>query len=155
MEADGREALGRSRGGLTTKVHLLSDDRSRPLVWQTLPSQRGDSPMLTSVPEDLRIRWLGPGRSRRRPDRVRGDKAYSSRDNRAQLRRQGIKATIAQPDDQRANRKRRGRAGGRLPAFDKDQYHRRGAVERCVSKWKQFRAVAGRYDKRDYIFTGP
>ncbi|MFF3272516.1 transposase [Streptomyces chrestomyceticus] len=140
---------------MTTKVHLLSDDRSRPLVWQTLPSQRGDSPMLTPVLEDLRIRGLGPGRSRRRPDRVRGDKAYSSRDNRAQLRRQGIKATIAQPDDQWANRKRRGRAAGRLPAFSKDQYRRRSAVERCVSKWKQFRAVAGRYDKRDYIFTGP
>ncbi len=52
----------------------------------------------------------------------------SSRDNRAQLRRQGIKATIAQPDDQRANRKRRGRAGGRLPAFGKDQYRRHTAI---------------------------
>ncbi|MER6695189.1 hypothetical protein ABT329_40965, partial [Streptomyces minutiscleroticus] len=39
------------------------------------------------------------------------------------------------------------------PAFDKARYRRRSAVERCVSKWKRFRAVASRYDKRDYIFN--
>jgi transposase len=154
VEADGREALGRSRGGLTSKVHLLSDDRARPLTWQTSPGQRGDSPMFVPVLEGLRIRRRGPGRPRSRPDRVRGDKAYSSRDNRAYLHRRGIKATIAQPGDQRAKRRRKGRAGGRPPAFDKTQYRRRSAVERCVNKWKQFRAVATRYDKRDYIFNG-
>ncbi|UJB46410.1 IS5 family transposase [Streptomyces sp. A1-5] len=150
----GREALGRSRGGLTCKVHLLADDRARPLTWQTSPGQRGDSPMFIPVLEGLRIRRRGPGRPRSRPDRVRGDKAYSSYDNRAYLRRRGIKATIAQPEDQRANRQRKGQAGGRPPAFDKTQYRRRSAVERCVSKWKQHRAVASRYDKRDYIFNG-
>ncbi|MGV9452671.1 IS5 family transposase [Streptomyces sp. NPDC003635] len=154
VEADGRETLGRSRGGLTSKVHLVSDDRARPLTWQTSPGQRGDSPMFVAVLEGLRIRRRGPGRPRCRPDRVRGDKAYSSRDNRAYLRRRGIKATIAQPDDQRDRRRRKGRLGGRPPAFDKAQYRRRSAVERCVSKWKQFRAVATRYDKRDYIFNG-
>jgi hypothetical protein len=45
-------------------------------------------------------------------------------------------------------------AGGRPPAFDTAQYRRRNAVERCVNKWKQFRAAASRYDKRDYIFNG-
>ncbi|WP_078970943.1 transposase [Streptomyces chattanoogensis] len=98
--------------------------------------------MFIPVLECLRIRRHGPGRPRSRPDRVRGDKAYSSYDNRACLRRRGIKATIAQPDDQRAKRRRKVRAGGRPPAFDKSQYRRRSAVERCVSKWKQYRAVA-------------
>ncbi|WP_406510733.1 IS5 family transposase [Streptomyces sp. NBC_00212] len=154
VDTDGREALGRSRGGLTCKVHLLADDRARPLVWLTSPGQRGDNPMLVPVLEKLRIGRRGPGRPRSRPDRLRGDKAYSSRDTRAYLRRRHIKATIAQPDDQREHRRRRGRAGGRPPAFDKAQYRRRSAAERCVSKWKQFRAVASRYDKRDYIFNG-
>ncbi|MGW2634261.1 IS5 family transposase [Streptomyces chattanoogensis] len=154
MEADGREALGRSRGGLASKIHLLADDRARPLTWRTSPGQRGDSPMFVPVLEGLRIRRHGRGRPRSRPDRVRGDKAYSSYDNRAYLRRRGIKATIAQPDDQRAKHRRKGRAGGRPPAFDKSRYRRRSAVERCVSKWKQYRAVASRYDKRDYIFNG-
>ncbi|SED14364.1 IS5 family transposase [Streptomyces melanosporofaciens] len=127
---------------------------ARPLHWLTSPGQRGDSPMFAAVLNGLRIQHRGPGRPRSRPDRVRGDKAYSSRDNRDYLRRRGIKATIAQPDDQRVHRKRRGRSGGRPPAFDKAQYRRRNAVERCVNKWKQFRAVATRYDKRDYIFNG-
>ncbi|MGW7210038.1 IS5 family transposase [Streptomyces sp. NPDC054837] len=154
VEADGREALGRSRGGLTSKVHLLADDRARPLTWQTSPGQRGDNPMLVPVLESLRIGRRGPGRPRTRPDRLRGDKAYSSRDTRAYLQRRHIKATIAQPGDQRARRRRRGQAGGRPPSFDKNQYRRRSAAERCISKWKQFRAVASRYDKRDYIFNG-
>nr|WP_110944908.1 IS5 family transposase [Streptomyces niger] len=154
VEADGREALGRSRGGLTTKIHLLSDDRARPLNWRTTSGQRGDSPMLIPLLTGLRIGREGPGRPRCRPDRLRGDKAYSSRDNRAYLRGRGIKATIAEPEDQRAHRRRRGAAGGRPPAFDRDQYRRRNAVERCVSKWKQFRAVATRFDKRDYLFNG-
>lgn len=110
--------------------------------------------MFAPVLDGLRIRRRGPGRPRSRPDRVRGERAYSSRDNLAYLLRRGIKATIAQPDDQRLHRKRRGRAGGRPPAFDKAQYRRRNAVERCVNKWEQFRAVATRYDKRDYIFNG-
>jgi transposase len=154
VEADGREALGRSRGGLTSKIHLLADDRARQLTWQTTPGQRGDSPMFVPVLEGLRIGRRGRGRPRTRPGRLRGDKAYSSGGNRAYLRRRHIKATIAQPDDQRASRQRRGPAGGRPPAFDKAQYRRRSAAERCVNKWKQYRAVATRYDKRDYIFNG-
>jgi hypothetical protein len=113
VDPDGREALGRSRGGLTSKIHLLADDRARPLTWRTSPGQRGDSPMFVPVLDGLRIRRRGPGRPRNRPDRVRGDKAYSSRDNRCYLGRRRIKATIAQPDDQRAARRRRGSAGGR------------------------------------------
>ncbi|WP_348541519.1 transposase [Streptomyces sp. SAI-133] len=118
-------------------------------------SRRGDSPMFIPVLDGLWIPRRGPGRPRRRPDRVRGDKAYSSRDNRAHLRPRGVKATIAQPpDDRRSKRRRRGPAGGHPTVFDKAQHGRRSAVERCATKWKQFRAVATRYDKRDYIFNG-
>ncbi len=111
--------------------------------------------MLVPVLESLHVRWRGPGRPRRRPDCLRGDKGYSSRDNRAYLRRRGIKAAIAERDDQRDKRRRRGLGGGRPPAFGRAQYRRRNAVERCVSKWKQFRAVATRFDKRGYVFHGP
>ena len=110
--------------------------------------------MFAPVLEGLRIGRRGPGHPRTRPDRLRGDKAYSSAANRAYLRRRHIKATIAQPGDQRASRQRRGAAGGRPPGFDKAWYRRRNAAERCAGKWKQHRAVATRYDKRDYIFTG-
>lgn len=154
MEHDGREALGRSRGGLTSKIHLMSDDRCRPLVMLTSAGQRGDSPMFVPVMLGLRIPRNGPGRPRTRPHRVRADKAYSSRANRLHLRKRRIKATIAQPRDQAANRRSRGRDGGRPPDFDRDQYRHRNTAERCINKLKQFRAVATRYDKRDYVFKG-
>jgi Transposase DDE domain len=73
---------------------LVADDRARQLTWQTTPGQRGDSPMFVPVLEGLRIGRRGPGRPRTRPGRLRGDKAYSSRGNRAYLRRRHIKATI-------------------------------------------------------------
>jgi len=40
----GREAIGRSRGGLTTKIHLAADLRCRPIARLTSPGQHGDSP---------------------------------------------------------------------------------------------------------------
>lgn len=94
------------------------------------------------------------GRPRTRPDRVLGDKAYSSRANRDHLRRRKIKATIAQPKDQRENRRRKGSAGGRPPVFDREAYRGRNTVERCINLLKQNRAVATRYDKRATIFDG-
>lgn len=139
---------------MTCKIHLLADDRCRPLVWLTSPGQRGDSPMFIPLMQALNLARTGRGRPRTRPDRARGDKAYSSRANRAYLRKRHIKATIAEPDDQRAHRLRRGQDGGRPPSFDRAQYRLRNTVERCVGKLKQHRAVATRYDKRDYIFHG-
>ncbi|MFI2318371.1 hypothetical protein [Streptomyces sp. CB00072] len=65
---------------------------------------------------------------------VLADKAYSSRAIRAHLRRRGIRAVIPQPSDQAANRKRRGRLGGRPPAFDREAYKQRNTVERCIQQ---------------------
>ena len=80
------------------------------------------------------------------------DKAYSSAANRAYLRKRGITAVIPVKEDQKKHRRNRGRAGGRPPAFDARRYKERNTVERCFSKLKQFRAVATRYDKRDYMY---
>lgn len=83
-----------------------------------------------------------------------GDKAYSSRRNRRYLRRRRLKHTIPEPRDQRANRQRRGSAGGRPAGFDRDRYRRRNEVERTINRLKNFRAVATCYDKRAYVFHG-
>ncbi|WP_115787442.1 transposase [Arthrobacter silvisoli] len=63
--------------------------------------------------------------------------AHSSKAIRTHLRERGIVAVIPQPSDQIGHRKRRGSAGGRSPAFDKDDYKGRSAVERNFNLIKQ------------------
>jgi transposase len=150
----GREGLGRSRGGLTTKIHLVADRRCRPITRLTSPGQHGDSPRFIPLMDSIRILRRGRGRPRKRPARAMGDKAYSSKGNRAYLHRHGIQAVIPVKEDQKANRLKRGSAGGRPPNFDAEWYKERNTVERCFNKLRQFRAVAMRFDKRERIYQG-
>jgi len=147
-----REALGRSRGGLTSKIHLLADCGCRPLARVTSAGQRHDSLAFRLLMGRLAIARRGPGRPRTRPGRVLGDKAYSSAAIRAHLRRRKIKATIPEPADQVKNRLRRGSRGGRPPAFDAAAYKQRNVVERCFNQLKQWRDLATRYAKRAVIY---
>jgi transposase len=111
-------AVGRSRGGLSTKIHQVCDGHGRPLVILLGPGQGSDSRMFPNLLDALRVHCHGPVRPRTTPDAVLADKAYSSRGHRALLRNRGITAVIAEPSDQKANRERRGAKGGRPPAFD-------------------------------------
>ncbi|MFF0690777.1 IS5 family transposase [Streptomyces albogriseolus] len=77
------EAIGRSRGGLTTKIHLASDGSRRPLSVLITPGQWGDAPQLITVLDRICVPRPAGGRPRMRPDHVCGDKAYSSHRNHA------------------------------------------------------------------------
>lgn len=140
-------ALGRSRGGWTTKVHAAVDQRCGVLSLVTTAGQVADCPMMVPVLEAIRVARPGPGRPRTRPQRVLADKAYSSRANRAWLRSHHVRAIIPVKADQAAHRRRRGRAEGQTTGLRPQAYKDRNAVERAFSHLKHHRAFATRYDK--------
>ncbi|NDK30174.1 transposase, partial [Streptomyces sp. TR1341] len=67
-------ALGWSRGGLTSKIHLACDGRGRPLAFVVTGGNINDCTRFITVMEAIRVPRLGPGRPRIRPDHVLGDK---------------------------------------------------------------------------------
>ncbi|MEU1536147.1 IS5 family transposase [Streptomyces fagopyri] len=140
-------ALGCSRGRLSTKVHLASDSRPRPLTLHVTAGQAADAPAFEAIMAGIRVPRASLGRTRTRPQTLLADRAYSSRAIRGHLRRRGIRAVMPQPTDQIGHRLRQGRAGGRPPTFDAETYKQRNAVERCINRIKQWRGLAMRTDK--------
>ena len=119
--------MGRSRGGLTTKIHALADALGRPIRLMLSAGQAWDGhaaeQMLTALPEGCRLL---------------ADRAYDSNAIRASLARQGAEAVI--PSMPQRNP---------VIPHDREAYKARNMVERFFNKLKHFRAVATRYDKRD------
>jgi transposase len=144
--ADPDEALGRSRGGLSTKLHLACDGKGRPLAVALTPGQWGDNPQLVPLLDQIRVpRADGCGRPRKRPHHLLADKAYSHPSTRRLLRQRGIPHTIPERVDQQERRVGR---PGRKPAIDRERYAHRNVVERCFGRLKQWRGLATRYEKR-------
>ena len=145
------EAIGRSRGGLSTKVHLAAGGRGRPLAVLLSGGQAGDNPFLLPALDAISVH--GPaGRPRKRPDLLLADKGYAHDSTRAALRRRGIRHAIPERRDQQERRAAKGSRGGRPPAFDKQAYKQRNVVERCFNRLKQWRDLATRYAKRASIY---
>jgi transposase len=124
--------------GLSTKIHALVDGNGRPPVLLVAPGQGGDAPMFPHLMSHLTI---NRGRSRQAADPP-GPCAWG----------QGL--FIPEPADQIGHRKRRGSAGGRPPAFDKEDYKGRNVVERNFNTFKQWRGLATRYDKLAPTYRG-
>jgi transposase len=79
----------------------------------------------------------GAGRPKHRPQRLVGDKAYSGHQIRQYVRRHGIRVTIPRKSNEH-------RAG----PFDRSSYRQRNKIERLINRYKQFRRIATRYEKR-------
>ncbi|MFD7622714.1 transposase [Streptomyces sp. NPDC059802] len=86
-EPDDR-ALGRSHGGLTTKILLAVDASFHVLAAVITAGRRGDAPAFTEVMDRIRMPRISGGRPRTRPDHVLADRACSSR----AVRRRGCAA---------------------------------------------------------------
>src|SRR5438067_7013746 len=121
---DGEQAIGRSRGGLITKIHVLVDALGNPVDLMLTPGQAHD---LTCA-EPL----LGEAN----PEALIGDKAYDADPLLDTLAQREITPVIPP----KANRK--------TPrTCDFVLYCERNLVERFFNKLKHFRAIATRYDK--------
>lgn len=103
--------------------------------------QRHEQHALPALLDRGAVRRPGRGRPKLRPDRTAGDKGYSSRSARRQLRRRGIGPVIPR----KANERRDGR-------FDRAAYRERNRVERLINRRKQHRAIATRYEKLEVSY---
>ena len=133
--------IGRSRGGLSTKVHHAVDGRGRPLSI-IVGATAGRHPR-------------GPVRTRRpraRPTAVLGDRACSSTAIRAHLRSRGIAAVISEPRDRQGHGARRGSAGGRPLSYDRELHQKPNVVAGSFALLEQWRGLATRYDKHPLIY---
>ena len=117
--------MGRSRGGLTTKIHAVVDAKGLPIRLSLTPGQAYDGEaameLLNALPEDAM---------------VLADKAYDASAIREMIDGQGAWANIPP----KSNRKD-------PICFSPHLYKARNLVERFFNKIKHFRRIATRYDK--------
>jgi transposase len=119
--------MGRSRGGLTTKIHALVDANGLPIALKLSEGQAHDG----RSADDM-LGAIGIGQI------LLADRAYDSDALRRSLAARGAFANI-KPLRNRVN----------LPAFSPFLYRYRNLVERFFNKLKHFRAIATRFEKHD------
>ncbi|CAA9356045.1 MAG: Mobile element protein [uncultured Gemmatimonadaceae bacterium] len=135
------EALGRSRGGFSTKVHVRAEGSGKPMVVVLSGGERHESRYVRALLSAGRVRRRAQGRPRVRPRCLVGDRGYSYPTVRRLLARCHIRAVIPRRRDQRPG-------DGRYAPFDHHAYRKRNRVERLMNRLKQHRRVATRYEKR-------
>ena len=123
-------AIGRSRGGLTTKIVALVDALGNLVRFILLPGQRHDTVGVAPLIEGVSF------------DALPGDKAFDADWLRADLDDRGAAAAIPS----RSNRKV-------IIDYDKEMYRWRHLVENYFAKIKEFRSIATRYDKTAESFS--
>jgi transposase len=127
---EGEQSLGRSRGGHSTKIHLVTDALGNALRFILTGGERNDITQAEALVEDLF------------PAYVIADKGYDAEKFVLLVRAKGSQAVIPS----RVNRKIQ-----RL--IDLDLYKERHLIECCIGKLKHFRRVFSRFDKlaRNYL----
>ena len=119
--------MGRSRGGLTTKIHALVDANGLPILLKLTEGQAHDGRSAADMLDDISEGQI-----------LLADRAYDSDNLRSTLAERRAWANV-KPMPNRKN----------IPAFSQFLYRYRNLVERFFSKIKHFRAVATRFEKHD------
>ena len=119
--------MGRSRGGLTTKIHALVDANGNPIALKLTEGQAHDGRSAADM-----LDGIGAGQI------LLADRAYDSDALRETLAARGAWANV-KPMPGRVN----------IPAFSAFLYRYRNLVERFFNKIKHFRAIATRFEKHD------
>jgi transposase len=119
--------MGRSRGGLTTKIHALVDANGNPIALKLTEGQAHDGRSARDMLENLDAGQI-----------LLADRAYDSDALRASLAERGAWANV-KPMPTRVN----------VPAFSAFLFRYRNLVERLINRLKHFRAVATRFEKHD------
>jgi transposase len=119
------QAIGRSRGGRTTKIHGLSDPLCRPVVLHLTPGQDAD---IAAAPDVLALAPL--------MSKLLADKGYDGDGLRAEIIEHGATPVIPNKSNRVV-----------IHPFNKRAYKGRNAIERCFCRLKDFRRIATRYDK--------
>ena len=126
----GPQALGRSRGGFSTKIHATCDSHGNPLRFILTPGQVSDHTQAHALIEDFQTGGA-----------VLADKGYDSHTLVDTITQAGVECVIPPRKNRKEQRK-----------YDPHLYKERNQVERLFNKLKNFRRVATRYDKLDVAF---
>lgn len=140
-------ALGRSRGGFSTKIHILCDAAGHPLHFHLTPGQAHDSTALDTVLEGADAQLLDRAGNRVAwPEQLGGDKGYRADWIDEYLVALGIKPVIPSKDNQDRSE--------RPVKFDRKAYRRRNIVERLIGWLKEARRIFARFEKTALNFGG-
>jgi len=131
---NGPQSIGVSRGGRTTKIHLVAADERTALTFRLSPGQASDDTEGRKVLAD----WEAPPQGLP----LAMDRAYEGDAMRQAVRDKGLHPVVPP----KANRKEPWE-------YDRNLYAKRNQVERLFCRLKNFRRVATRYDKLDRMYS--
>jgi transposase len=131
LKKNGKQALGRSRGGFSCKIHVTVDALGNPLRFILTAGQRHDITQAQALLEGFDF------------ENLIADRGYAAEDFIDWLLGRGIKAVV--PPHQRAKI---------LRDYDEWLYRERHLVECFMNKIKHFRRIFSRFDKLDSSFLG-
>lgn len=128
-----KQALGRSRGGYSTKLHFLTDGQGIPLGVTATAGHKHEAPEFENLMQACLINTF---RKNKRPDALVGDKGYSSNAIRNYISKLEIDDVIPTRSNQTPRKN-----------FPRSLYRRRNIIERLIGWLKENRRIATRYDK--------